>query len=108
METSNTIFSLYNFILMIPVIFTGLILMPLLGIGFSNAVMPWSDIKEEAMPLNSWTNDERRKVIARRQEQRMAEAREAWRRGDPKAQDMIGRRSYDFEILGIDRNERTK
>ena len=98
---ASELFSFYNLILIIPVIIAGLVLMPLLMGGFSSAVMPWKDLVEDEMPLRSWTNEERRKVLARRNEERMAAAREAWRRGDPSAVNMIGRRRSDYEALGI-------
>lgn len=98
---ANEFLTPYNIMLIIPVVLAGLMLMPLLYRGLVDAVMPWRDLSADDMPTRAWTDDERRKIVARRNEERMATAREAWRRGDPNAQAMIGRRRSDYEALGI-------
>lgn len=98
---SSEFFTPYNMMLVIPVALAGFMLMPLLYRGLADAVMPWRDLAVDELPSRVWTDDERRKMVIRRNEERMASAREAWRRGDPKAAAMIGRRRSDYEALGI-------
>jgi len=95
------IFKFDTLILVVPVVIGGLILMPFLLRGLTDAVMPWKDMEESASSTNAWSDSERRKVLARRSEERKAAARDAWRSGDPNAKDMIGRRRSDYEALGI-------
>lgn len=98
---TSEFFTPYNMMLVIPVGLAGLMLMPLLYRGLVDAVMPWRELSADELPSRVWTYEERRKMVARRNEERMASAREAWRRGDPNAAAMIGRRRSDYEALGI-------
>lgn len=98
---ASELFSPYNIMLIIPVGLAGLMLMPLLYRGLVDAVMPWHDLTTDDLPSRAWTDEERRRMVVRRNEERMASAREAWRRGDPNAASMIGRRRSDYEALGI-------
>lgn len=98
---ASEFFTPYNMMLAIPVGLAGLMLMPLLYRGLADAVMPWRELSDDALPNRVWTDEERRKMVIRRNEERMASAREAWRRGDPNAAAMIGRRRSDYEALGI-------
>ena len=98
---ASELFSPYNMMLIIPVGLAGLMLMPLLYRGLVDAVMPWHDLTTDDLPSRAWTDEERRRMVVRRNEERMASAREAWRRGDPNAASMIGRRRSDYEALGI-------
>ena len=97
----SELFTFKNVIMIAPVAGAGLILMPLLYTGLVDAIMPWKELRADDFPEPIWTDAERGKTIARRNEARMAYAREAWRRGDPNAAAMIGRRSSDYEALGI-------
>ena len=98
---ASDVFTSQNMLLIVPVGLAGLMLMPLLFRGLADAIMPWNELREEDVPVRVWSDDERRKMIIRRNEDRMASAREAWRRGDPNAPAMIGRRRSDYEALGI-------
>ena len=89
-----------NFAMMLPVILAGLYLMPLLYRGIVNAVMPWKEVN--AVADNRWNGVDRRQKMSRRNQERMAEAREACRRGDPEAAHLIGRRKSDYGVLGLD------
>jgi hypothetical protein len=98
---ASEFFTPYNIMLVIPVGLAGLMLMPLLYRGLADAIMPWRELTEDEIPSRAWTDEERRRMVIRRNEERMASAREAWRRGDPSATAMIGRRRSDYEALGI-------
>ena len=90
-----------SFLTMVSVIFSAVVLMPLVYTGIADALVPWRDIVAEDMPLRTWVDEEKIKVQKRRHEERMAAARDAWLRGDPKAGAMIGRRRSDYEALGL-------
>ena len=92
-------FTWANMLMMLPVIAAGIYFMPLLYKGLVDAVMPWKEVN--AKPDNRWNGVDRRKRIDRRNQERMSEAREALRRGDPDAPQLIGRRKDDYEILGV-------
>lgn len=94
-------FNIETLALVVPVALAGFIAAPLLYKGLSDAIMPWRDLAEEEQPRPQWTNEERRRILTRRNEERQAAAREAWRRGDPNAAAMIGRRRSDYDALGI-------
>ena len=101
MLSAREFFTPYNLMLVIPVVGAAVMLMPMLYRGIVDALMPWKDLNEDEGAARAWSADERRKIIIRRNEERMANAREAWRRGDAKAPALIGRRRSDYEALGI-------
>lgn len=97
----GSFFTLTNILLMLPVIIAGLYLMPLLYSGLVDAIMPWKEVNFEG-DTRDWKATDRRKQLDRRNSERKAAAREALRRGDPEAINLIGRRKSDFEALGIE------
>lgn len=103
-KTSMLVREFFNFetlSLVVPVAIAGFVAAPMLYKGLVDAISPWRDLVEEDAPRPQWTAEERRQLLARRNEERQAAAREAWRRGDPNATAMIGRRRSDYEALGI-------
>lgn len=95
----NQFFTLTNFLMMLPVILAAIYLMPMFYHGLVEAIMPWKEVP--ATNEKNWNGVDRRKQMDRRNAERMALAREAWRRGDPEAVSLIGRRKSDYEALGI-------
>ncbi len=89
-------FTMEHILMMIPVILAGLYLMPMLYKGLINAVMPWKDVNTQTD--TRWTGPDRRKKIERRNAERMAKAREEWRRGNTDAIPTLGRRKSDREL----------
>lgn len=95
----NQFFTLTNFLLMLPVIAAAIYLMPMLYHSLVEAIMPWKEVN--ATNEKTWNGVDRRKKMERRNAERLAAAREAWRRGDPEAANLVGRRKSDYEALGI-------
>lgn len=90
-------FTLEHILMMIPVILAGMYLMPLLYKGLVNAVIPWKDVNSQTE--TRWTGQDRRKKLERRNSDRMAKAREEWRRGNTEVAPILGRRKSDLEAV---------
>jgi hypothetical protein len=98
---ASEIFAPENLIFIVPVVGAAVILMPLLYTGISNALVPYNELSEDSDYAKAWAQREHDRIQARRNEERRAFAREAWRQGDPNAPKLIGRRRSDYEALGI-------
>ncbi len=46
-----------SFLTMAPVIFSAVVLMPLVYTGIADALVPWRDIVAEDMPLRTWVDE---------------------------------------------------
>lgn len=92
--------------LLVPVVVSGAVFIAFGSKFLMEKLMPWKEITDHKSFANTWGEEERRLLNKRRTEERQSKVREAMRRGDPVAANLVGRRRSDFDDLGYPFPER--